>query len=94
MAIDLLTVTFDQAEAMIRLLTEIRDRLPKPPASEMTRDFRGPAMMFGYVLGSGEHPTDSQVRLAQEWLRLAEERGAYPLADWDAAVEIVNARSR
>ena len=84
--------TYDQAQQIIALLREIRDRLPAAPADPGPPDA---STMFGYVLGSGEYPTESQVRLAEDWLRRAQDSNRpYLVGEYEAALEIIHAGKR
>lgn len=56
----------DQGDRIIELLTEIRDRLRPPPPQAVAPPVA--TTMFGYVRGSGEYPTESQYRLAYDFL--------------------------
>ena len=53
----------DQVERLIKVLGEIRDRLPEP--EPVRQDW---PTMWGYRLGQHDAPTASQVTLAREFL--------------------------
>jgi hypothetical protein len=55
-------VNDDQFERLVVLLGEIRDRLPTPPEPVKP-------MMFGYIQGSGEYPSEGQYQRAKRFLR-------------------------
>jgi hypothetical protein len=87
-------VNYDQGQQIIRLLVEIRDRLAPPPSQPPKAESGPLKSIFGYALGSGEYPTESQVRCAQAWLTAADQRGTWSVAEWDAVREILDVAGR
>jgi hypothetical protein len=83
----------ERYDALMELLTEIRDRLPAPQPEAQHQEPH--AILFGYAMGSGEVPTADQMDLARSFIdgsmfRDSPSPPVYPVIAREVAWEIVH----